>query len=44
MKNDIKYIKNSQTDKKSDIKDRNKLYLGIVSFVFFGYIAVKELM
>ena len=44
MKNDIKYIKKTQTDRKSDIKDRNKLYLGIVSFVLFGYIAIKEIM
>ena len=44
MKNDIKYIKKTQTDRKSDIKDRNKLYLGIVSFVLFGYIAIKEII
>ena len=44
MKNDIKYIKKSQTDKKSDTRDRNKWYLGIVSFVLFGYIAIKEIM
>ena len=44
MKNDIKYIKKTQTDRKSDTRDRNKLYLGIVSFVLFGYIAIKEIM
>ena len=44
MKKDIRYIKDGHTQKKIDIRDRQKWYLGIVSFVFFGYIAIKELM
>ena len=29
---------------RTDKKDRQKWYFGVVSFVFFGYIAVKELL
>ena len=43
MKNDIKYIKKGQADRKSDKRDNQKWYLGIVSFVFFAYIAIKEI-
>ena len=43
IKNDIKYIKKGQADRKSDKRDNQKWYLGIVSFVFFAYIAIKEI-
>ena len=43
IKNDIKYIKKGQVDRKSDKRDNQKWYLGIVSFVFFAYIAIKEI-
>jgi len=44
IKNDIKHIKKRNEDRRIDKKDKQNWYFGIVSFVFFAYIAIKEIM
>ena len=42
IQKDIKYIKKAQEDKRQDKIQKRDYLTGLVSFVFFGYIALKE--
>ncbi len=44
IKKDINYIKDAQKERKTDRIQKRDYITGLVSLVFFGYIAIKEIM